>query len=107
VVFVTGLEYGVFPHYKSLLNESDLEEERRLAYVAITRAKERLFLSYARLRRLYGKVQANPPSNFLEEIPSELTVRENSKGKSQNSIRRGGQVKSEKLSGSDSDTFEF
>lgn len=75
LVFITGLEYGVFPHYKSLLNEQDLEEERRLAYVAITRAKEHLFLTYARVRRLYGRAQANPPSNFLDEIPSKLTVR--------------------------------
>lgn len=74
-VFVTGLEYGVFPYYKSLANQSDLEEERRLAYVAITRAKERLFLTYARRRSLYGSVQANPPSNFLDEIPEKLVVR--------------------------------
>lgn len=76
VVFITGLEYGVFPHYKSLLNPSDLEEERRLAYVAITRAKEQVFLTYARMRRIYGRAQANPPSNFLEEIPEELTIRQ-------------------------------
>lgn len=81
-VFITGLEYGVFPHYKSLLNEQDIEEERRLAYVAITRAKEYLFLTYARARRLYGRVQANPPSNFLEEIPPELVVRETLSSKS-------------------------
>ncbi|MBI3273935.1 MAG: UvrD-helicase domain-containing protein [Candidatus Colwellbacteria bacterium] len=82
VVFIAGLEYGVFPHYKSLSSQAALEEERRLAYVAITRAKERIFLTYARVRRLYGRVQANPPSNFLEEIPAELTVRKtvNSKG---------------------------
>lgn len=74
-VFITGLEYGVFPHYKSLLNEDELEEERRLCYVAITRAKHRLFLLYARRRNLYGNIQANPPSNFLDELPAELTVR--------------------------------
>lgn len=74
-VFVTGLEYGIFPHYKSLANQNDLEEERRLCYVAITRAKERLFLSYARQRSLYGNIQANPPSNFLDEIPEALTTR--------------------------------
>lgn len=84
-VFITGLEYGVFPHYKSLLNDQDLEEERRLAYVAITRAKEHLFLTYARIRRLYGRTQANPPSNFLDEIPEELVVKENVKLKYQKS----------------------
>ncbi len=73
-VFVTGLEYGVFPHYKSLASQPDLEEERRLCYVAITRAKERLFLTYALRRTLYGNVQANPPSNFLDEIPAELAT---------------------------------
>lgn len=74
-VFITGLEYGVFPYYKSLLNEDELEEERRLCYVAITRAKHRLFLLYAKRRNLYGNAQANPPSNFLDELPAELTVR--------------------------------
>ena len=76
IVFITGLEYGVFPHYKSIASQRALEEERRLCYVAMTRAKERLFLTYARERRLYGRVQANPPSNFLDEIPQEFVIKE-------------------------------
>lgn len=72
VVFITGLEYGIFPHYKSLDNQKGLEEERRLCYVAITRAQKHLFLTHTQMRRLYGRVQANPPSNFLDEIPIEL-----------------------------------
>lgn len=78
-VCITGFEYGIFPHYKSLLDEDALEEERRLCYVALTRAKKYLFLTYARRRTLYGRTQANPPSNFLEEIPEELLERENSR----------------------------
>jgi len=76
IVFITGLEYGVFPHYKSISSQSALEEERRLCYVAMTRAKERLFLTFAQLRRLYGRVQANPPSNFLDEIPEEFITKD-------------------------------
>lgn len=75
-VFITGLEYGIFPHYKSIASLEDLEEERRLFYVAMTRARRQLFLTYARMRRIYGRVQANPPSNFLDELPAELVVRE-------------------------------
>jgi len=71
-VFITGCEEGIFPHSKSLLNPLDLEEERRLAYVGITRAKERLYLSFAQKRTLYGSTQANPPSRFLSDIPEHL-----------------------------------
>ena len=69
VVFITGFEYGIFPFYKSLENEEDLEEERRLCYVAITRAKKLLYITYAFKRTLFGRTQANPPSIFLDEIP--------------------------------------
>ncbi len=71
-VFVIGLEEGIFPHMNSLMENSELEEERRLMYVAITRAKERLYLVNARRRVLYGKDQVNPPSRFIGEIDKEL-----------------------------------
>ena len=72
VIFLTGMEDGVFPHMRSLGNSTELEEERRLAYVGITRARERLHLSRAVMRSAWGSPQWNPPSRFLEEIPSEL-----------------------------------
>ena len=72
VVFITGCEEGIFPHSKSLLEQIELEEERRLCYVGITRAKERLYLTFAQKRTLYGLTQANPPSRFLNDIPTEL-----------------------------------
>ena len=72
VVFLTGLEDGVFPHMRSLGDPSELEEERRLAYVGITRARQRLYLSRATVRSAWGAPQANPASRFLEEIPDKL-----------------------------------
>ena len=72
VIFLTGMEDGVFPHMRSLGNSTELEEERRLAYVGITRARERLHLSRAVMRSAWGSPQWNPPSRFLEEIPTEL-----------------------------------
>jgi DNA helicase-2/ATP-dependent DNA helicase PcrA len=72
VVFLIGLEEGVFPHLRSIGEPDQLEEERRLAYVAITRARERLYVSHAWSRLLFGSTQYNPPSRFLEEIPAEL-----------------------------------
>ena len=72
VIFLTGMEDGVFPHMRSLGNSTELEEERRLAYVGITRARERLYLSRAVMRSAWGSPQWNPPSRFLEEIPTEL-----------------------------------
>jgi DNA helicase-2/ATP-dependent DNA helicase PcrA len=72
VVFIVGLEDGVFPHLRSIGDPDELEEERRLAYVALTRAQERLYLTHAWSRTLYGGTQYNPPSRFLDEIPSEL-----------------------------------
>ena len=73
VVFVTGLEEGLFPKVDPYTdNEEELEEERRLCYVAITRAKEKLFLSCARQRTMYGHFTYNKPSRFLAELPSEL-----------------------------------
>ncbi len=72
VVFLIGLEDGVFPHMRSLGEPRELEEERRLAYVGITRARERLFLSHAWSRMLHGTTQYNPPSRFLDEVPENL-----------------------------------
>lgn len=71
-VFIIGMEEGVFPHNRALLDEEELEEERRLAYVGITRAEKKLYLSCARTRTLFGRTAMNAPSRFLEEIPSEL-----------------------------------
>ncbi len=72
VVFLAGFEEGVFPHSRSLAEPEEMEEERRLAYVGITRARELLNVSHAWSRSLYGNTQYNPPSRFLEEIPHEL-----------------------------------
>ena len=71
-VFLTGFEDGVFPHMRALLDRSELEEERRLAYVGITRARRRLYLTRAATRTAWGAPQYNPPSRFLEEIPPRL-----------------------------------
>lgn len=71
VVFVVGLEDNIFPHANSMFDQSGLEEERRLAYVAITRARERLYLTHAYARSLFGSTQYNPPSRFIAEIPDE------------------------------------
>ncbi|MDR6862470.1 DNA helicase PcrA [Phycicoccus sp. 3266] len=72
VVFLTGLEDGTFPHLRALGDPKELEEERRLAYVGITRARERLHLSRAAVRSAWGAPQYNPPSRFLDEIPVHL-----------------------------------
>jgi DNA helicase-2/ATP-dependent DNA helicase PcrA len=79
VVFITGMEDGVFPHFRSLGNSTELEEERRLCYVGITRAEQRLFLTRAWNRNLWGQSQYNGPSRFLGEIPEHLTTSEKRK----------------------------
>ncbi|MFH8887320.1 DNA helicase PcrA [Streptomyces sp. NPDC017949] len=71
VVFLTGMEDGVFPHMRALGQTKELEEERRLAYVGITRARERLYLTRSGMRSAWGTPSYNPPSRFLEEIPTE------------------------------------
>lgn len=71
-VFIVGMEEGIFPHINSMMNNADLEEERRLCYVAITRAKEKLYIVNARSRMLFGQVQVNLPSRFIKEIDQEL-----------------------------------
>jgi DNA helicase II / ATP-dependent DNA helicase PcrA len=70
IVFLTGFEDGVFPHNRALTDMTELEEERRLAYVGVTRAMDRLYLSYAMRRTLYGNTFAHPKSRFLDEMPS-------------------------------------
>ena len=75
-VFLIGCEEGIFPHNRALTDPDELEEERRLAYVGLTRARERLFVSHAWHRMLFGQSQYNPPSRFLNEIPAELFDRQ-------------------------------
>ncbi len=72
VVFLIGLEEGVFPHSRSLMEEAEMEEERRLAYVGITRAEQTLFITNAQMRTLYGRTSMNPASRFISEIPEDL-----------------------------------
>ncbi len=74
VVFLVGLEEGIFPHSRSLIDEDEMEEERRLAYVGITRAEEELYISHAASRMLYGRPQMNAPSRFIAEIPEKLIL---------------------------------
>ena len=76
VVFLPGMEDGIFPGLQAALDNRELEEERRLAYVAITRAKEELYILHTASRMMYGRTQANPPSLFLGEIPSSLVDRQ-------------------------------
>jgi len=72
VVFIVGLEEGILPHSRSILNQVELEEERRLMYVGITRAKEKVYLCFTDERNIFGSTQINPPSRFLSEIPEHL-----------------------------------
>ena len=75
-VFVVGMENGLLPHASSMSDSAEYEEERRLCYVGFTRAKKRLFISYARRRRIYGSNFSYPPSEFINSIPEEVLVRE-------------------------------
>jgi DNA helicase II / ATP-dependent DNA helicase PcrA len=72
VVFLVGVEEGIFPHIRALTEPTEMEEERRLAYVGITRAMQRLYMSHAWSRQLFGSTQYNPPSRFFDEIPAHL-----------------------------------
>lgn len=72
IVFLVGLEEGLFPHSRSLIDDEEMEEERRLAYVGITRAKEKLYLSYAKQRTVWGSTGIQMRSRFIDEIPSQL-----------------------------------
>jgi DNA helicase-2/ATP-dependent DNA helicase PcrA len=75
VVFMTGMEENIFPSYRSMMEADMMDEERRLCYVGITRAKEKLFLTHAKMRMQFGKTGFNPPSQFLTEIPKDLIKR--------------------------------
>ena len=91
VVFIVGMEDGIFPHFRSMTDAAALEEERRLAYVGITRAQQRLYLTHAWSRTLYGQTQYNPPSRFLKEMPEHLfDVRESEGASSGYGGRYGG-----------------
>ncbi|NDC27368.1 MAG: ATP-dependent DNA helicase PcrA, partial [Actinobacteria bacterium] len=87
VVFIVGVEEGVFPHSRALNDPVELEEERRLAYVGITRAEEQLVLTHSWSRTLWGNTQYNPPSRFLSEIPDELVHKEGSVDSGEDSRR--------------------
>ncbi|MBW3069855.1 UvrD-helicase domain-containing protein [Actinomyces sp. 594] len=89
VVFVTGLEDGTFPHSRSLAEETELAEERRLAYVAVTRARERLYLTRAAVRSAWGSATAMPPSRFLDDVPED-TIEWKRIASSMDALRGGG-----------------
>ena len=71
-VFIIGLEEGILPHSRSMLSETEMEEERRLMYVGITRAKQKVYLLFTKMRTIFGSTQINAPSRFLDDIPAEL-----------------------------------
>lgn len=79
VVYLAGMEEGMFPHFRSLTDSEEMEEERRLCYVGITRAMEKLYMTYAKQRTIYGQTTFYSKSSFLEEIPSELLIEENNR----------------------------
>lgn len=103
VVFIIGMEEGVFPHSRAFADNEELEEERRLAYVGITRAEQELFLTCARMRTLFGRTAANAPSRFLQEIPQEL-LENVSMGGSGGGFSRAGRTSSWGSSGGSSAT---
>ena len=93
-MFLIGLEDGVFPHVRSLGDPDELEEERRLCYVGITRAEQRLYLCHAWSRMMFGSTDYRPPSRFLDEIPAELIMTIGERGDARQGTRppprRGG-----------------
>lgn len=72
IIFIAGLEEGILPHSRSMLSHKEMEEERRLMYVGVTRAKEKVYLLFTNLRTIFGSTQSNPPSRFLDDIPAHL-----------------------------------
>jgi len=77
MVFIVGLEEGLFPHSRSLFDSEDIEEERRLCYVGVTRAKEHLYLTYTKQRVIFGQRNASVPSRFIFELPTEVLEHNN------------------------------
>ena len=90
-VFLAGLEEGIFPHSRSLNSNTEMEEERRLMYVGVTRAKQKLYISYAKRRQMWGETRYYTPSRFLAEIPENLTDRNVSESSSE--YAKGGTFK--------------
>jgi len=103
VVFIVGLEDGLFPHSRSLADASDVEEERRLCYVAMTRAEKYLYVTHAVKRRVYGEELASEPSQFLNEMPLEL-IEDISRGRSWLSFARGAKAREQAV---DSVVYEY
>jgi DNA helicase-2/ATP-dependent DNA helicase PcrA len=101
VVFMLGMEDGVFPHMRSLTDPDQLEEERRLAYVGITRARRRLYLTHAWSRTLFGGTQYNPTSRFLDEIPEKLVQSVDGQRRASRRQRSGGAARSGGAGGRD------
>lgn len=99
VVFLVGLEDGIFPHSRSLNDAMELEEERRLAYVAITRAEKILYVTHSMRRRVYGEEMAAEPSQFLNEMPLEL-IHDLTRGSSWLSFAKSNSVKTNKYAAS-------
>lgn len=99
VVFLTGMEHGIFPHARSATDPKELAEERRLAYVGLTRARQRLYLTRSEVRSLWGQSQYNPASQFIEEIPAEL-IDWKREGASRQAPISGGSFASSRYSGS-------
>ncbi len=88
VVFMAGMEEALFPHSKSLMEPTAMEEERRLCYVGMTRAKKRLYMVHAKSRLLYGGIQVNLPSRFIGDVPEEIIESSNVKAQSSNEIKK-------------------
>lgn len=88
IVFLVGMEEGIFPHANALMDRDGIEEERRLMYVGITRARKQLYLTNAKRRMLYGRDSSNPPSRFIEEIDSELLEMTNNSIKEEKVIKK-------------------
>lgn len=105
-VFICGVEEGLFPHDQAAYENGGLEEERRLMYVAVTRARQRLYLTYAQSRMLHGQVRYGIPSRFVDEIPTELTKRLNSKPVAK-PYAAGGQYTAQPIKASSAQTSSY
>lgn len=106
VVFLAGMEEGIFPHSRSLESKHELEEERRLCYVGITRTKEKLYLTHCFCRSLFGRMQNNLPSRFLSEIPERL-LNDSQHGLRKNKLSKGNSAGADAESNSSKETPEF